>query len=218
MESVLNGFYLLTNFVNLSILDICRILENCSTWWIYVIKSINVTVSILDSRQVNATDTIVLFFTKTILHQKTFRVVTNTMVFFSEIPKHNVTCSASSIFYTNIFFRFDSAKARLYINFEWFSRICNNERYTDSYFNRSLFGTLVSFKRKKTTIRGTGLWTINNSLTKDQNYKTEIKKIIRNFSNENESLLNCQIKRGALMKLKKLLLGTRDMLQKKNGT
>ena len=31
-ESVINDFYLLTNFVNLSILDACRILENHSIW------------------------------------------------------------------------------------------------------------------------------------------------------------------------------------------
>ena len=30
LESVLNGFYLLTNFVKFSILDVCRILENLS--------------------------------------------------------------------------------------------------------------------------------------------------------------------------------------------
>ena len=53
---------------------------------------------------------------------------------------------------------------------------------------------LFSLSKEKTTIRGTGLWKFNSSLTKDQNYKTEIKKLIRNFSSENESLLNCQLK------------------------
>ena len=53
---------------------------------------------------------------------------------------------------------------------------------------------LVSLSKEKITIRGTGLWKFNSSLTKDQNYKTEIKKLIRNFSNENELLLNRQLK------------------------
>ena len=53
---------------------------------------------------------------------------------------------------------------------------------------------LFSLSKEKITIRGTGLWKFNSSLTKDQNYKTEIKKLIRNFSNENELLLNRQLK------------------------
>ena len=53
---------------------------------------------------------------------------------------------------------------------------------------------LFSLSVEKITIRGTGLWKFNSSLTKDQNYKTEIKKLIRNFSNENELLLNRQLK------------------------
>ena len=53
---------------------------------------------------------------------------------------------------------------------------------------------LFSLSKEKITIRGTGLWKFNSSLTKDQNYKTEIKKLIRNFSNENEFLLNRQLK------------------------
>ena len=35
---------------------------------------------------------------------------------------------------------------------------------------------LFSFSKGKITIRGTALWKFNSSLTKDQNYKTEIKK------------------------------------------
>ena len=53
---------------------------------------------------------------------------------------------------------------------------------------------LFSLSKEKITIRGTGLWKFNSSLTKDQNYITEIKKLIRDFSNENEFLLNRQLK------------------------
>ena len=53
---------------------------------------------------------------------------------------------------------------------------------------------LFSLSKQKTTIRGKGLWKLNSSLTKDQNYIIEIKNLMCNFSNENESLLNCQIK------------------------
>ena len=49
---------------------------------------------------------------------------------------------------------------------------------------------LFSLSKEKLTIRGAGIWKLNSSLTKDQNYKTEIKKLIRNFSNENEFLSN----------------------------
>ena len=107
LESALNGFYLLTNFVKLSILDVCRVPRNPSIWWIYVTKSSNLD-PILDSRPFYTTDTMVLFFKKTILHKNTFRAATNTIVFFSEIPKHNVTWSASSIFCAKTFYRFHS--------------------------------------------------------------------------------------------------------------
>ena len=43
-------------------------------------------------------------------------------------------------------------------------------------------------------IRGKGFWKFNSSLIKDQNYITEITKLIRNFSNENEFLFNCRLK------------------------
>ena len=49
---------------------------------------------------------------------------------------------------------------------------------------------LLPLSKEKITIRDTGLWKFSSSLTKDQNYKTEIKKLIRNCSNENEFLLN----------------------------
>ena len=42
-----------------------------------------------------------------------------------------------------------------------------------------------SLSKEKFTIRGTGLWKFNSFLTKDQKYKTEIKKLIHNFSNQN---------------------------------
>ena len=53
---------------------------------------------------------------------------------------------------------------------------------------------LVSLSKEKVTIRVTGLFKFNISLTKNQNYKTEIEKLIRNFSNENEFLSNRQLK------------------------
>ena len=53
---------------------------------------------------------------------------------------------------------------------------------------------LFSLSKEKITIRGTGHWKFNSSLTKDQKYKTEIKKLIRNFSNENEFISNRQLK------------------------
>ena len=49
---------------------------------------------------------------------------------------------------------------------------------------------LFSLSKEKTAIRDKRLWKFNSSITKDQNYIIEIKKLIRNFSNENESLLN----------------------------
>ena len=48
---------------------------------------------------------------------------------------------------------------------------------------------LFSLSKEKTTIRGKRFWKFNGCLTKDQNYIIEIKKLIRNFSNENECLL-----------------------------
>ena len=53
---------------------------------------------------------------------------------------------------------------------------------------------LFSLSKEGITIRGTGPWKFNSSLTTDQNYKAEIKKLIRNFSNENEFLSNRQLK------------------------
>ena len=53
---------------------------------------------------------------------------------------------------------------------------------------------LFSLSKEKTTPWGKRFCKCNNSLTKDQNYIIEIKKLIRNFSNKNESLFNCQLK------------------------
>ena len=53
---------------------------------------------------------------------------------------------------------------------------------------------LFSLSKEKNTITGKGFWKFNSSLTKDQNYIIEIKKLIRNFSNKNESPFNRQLK------------------------
>ena len=56
------------------------------------------------------------------------------------------------------------------------------------------FPVLFSLSKEKIKIRGTGLWKLNSSLTKDQNYKTEFKNLICNFSNYNELLSKPQLK------------------------
>ena len=53
---------------------------------------------------------------------------------------------------------------------------------------------LFTSSKGKTTIRGKRFWKFSSSLTKDQNYIIEIKKLIGNFSNENKSFFNCQLK------------------------
>ena len=53
---------------------------------------------------------------------------------------------------------------------------------------------LFCLSNEKSAIRGNGFWKFNSSLSKDQNYITEIKKMICNFCSENESLFNCQLK------------------------
>ena len=53
---------------------------------------------------------------------------------------------------------------------------------------------LFSLSKEKTTIRGKGFWKSNSSLTKDRNYIIEIKRLIRKFSTENESLCNRKLK------------------------
>ena len=51
-----------------------------------------------------------------------------------------------------------------------------------------------SLSKGKDCLRGKGFWKFNTSLTKDQTYIHEIKKLIRSFCTTNESLLNRQLK------------------------
>ena len=53
---------------------------------------------------------------------------------------------------------------------------------------------LFSLSKGNDCLRGKGFWKFNSSLTKDQNYITEIKKLIRSFCTTNESLYNHQLK------------------------
>ena len=52
---------------------------------------------------------------------------------------------------------------------------------------------LFSLSKGKDCLRSKGFWKFNSSLTKDQNYITEIKKLICSFCTTNESLFNCQL-------------------------
>ena len=49
-------------------------------------------------------------------------------------------------------------------------------------------------KEKNPAIRGEGFGKFNSSLSKGQNYMTEIKKLIYHFSTKSESIFNCQVK------------------------
>ena len=53
---------------------------------------------------------------------------------------------------------------------------------------------LFSLFKGKVCLRGKGFWKFNSSLTKDQNYITEIKKLICSVCTTNESLYNRQLK------------------------
>ena len=53
---------------------------------------------------------------------------------------------------------------------------------------------LFSLSKGKDCLRGKGFWKFNSSLTKDQNYITEIKKLICSVCTTNESLYNGQLK------------------------
>ena len=53
---------------------------------------------------------------------------------------------------------------------------------------------IFSLSKGNDCLRGKGFWKFNSSLTKDQNYITEIKKLIRSFRTTNESLCNRQLK------------------------
>ena len=49
---------------------------------------------------------------------------------------------------------------------------------------------LFSLSKERTAIRGKAFWKFNSSITKDQNYVNEIKKLICNLSDKDESLFN----------------------------
>ena len=53
---------------------------------------------------------------------------------------------------------------------------------------------LFSLSKEKGCLRGKGIWKFNSSLTKDQDYIIEIKKMIRSFCTANKSLSNRQLK------------------------
>ena len=53
---------------------------------------------------------------------------------------------------------------------------------------------ILSLSKGNDFLRGKGFWKCNSSLTKDQNYITEIKKRIRSFCTTNEYLYNRQLK------------------------
>ena len=53
---------------------------------------------------------------------------------------------------------------------------------------------LFSLSKGKDCLRGKGFWKFNSSLTKDQNYITEIRKLILSFCTTNESFFKRQLK------------------------
>ena len=53
---------------------------------------------------------------------------------------------------------------------------------------------IFSLSNGNDCLKDKGFWKFNSSLSKDQNYITEIKKIIRSFCTTNESLYNHQLK------------------------
>ena len=53
---------------------------------------------------------------------------------------------------------------------------------------------IFSLSKANDCLRRKGFWKFNSSLTKYQNYITEIKKLIRSFCTTNESLYNHQLK------------------------
>ena len=53
---------------------------------------------------------------------------------------------------------------------------------------------LFSLSKEKGCLRGKRIWKFNTSLTKGQDYITEIKKMIRSFRTANTSLSNRQLK------------------------
>ena len=53
---------------------------------------------------------------------------------------------------------------------------------------------ILSLSKGNGCLRGKGFWKSNSSLTKDQTYTTEIKKLPRSFCTTNESLYNRELK------------------------
>ena len=53
---------------------------------------------------------------------------------------------------------------------------------------------LFTLSKGRNCARGKGFWKFNGSLSKDQKYKTEIKKLIGSSCTTNESLFNSQLK------------------------
>ena len=53
---------------------------------------------------------------------------------------------------------------------------------------------IFSLSKGNDCLRGKVFWKLNSSLTKDQDYLTEIRKLIRSFCTANESLCSCQLK------------------------
>ena len=53
---------------------------------------------------------------------------------------------------------------------------------------------ILSLSKGNGCLSGKGFWKSNSSLTKDQAYTNEIKKVIRSFCTTNESLYNRELK------------------------
>ena len=56
------------------------------------------------------------------------------------------------------------------------------------------FPVILSLSKGNDCLRGKRFWKFNSSLTNDQSYITEIKKLIHSFCTTNESLYNLQLK------------------------
>ena len=80
------------------------------------------------------------------------------------------------------------------------------------------FPVIFSLSKGNDCLRGKGFWKFNSSLTKDQNYITEIKKLIRSFCTMNESLYNRQLKWELLKyEVQKFTINYTKQIAKKNG-
>ena len=56
------------------------------------------------------------------------------------------------------------------------------------------FPVILSLSKGNDCLRGKRFWKFNSSLTNDQSYITEIKKLIHSFCTTNESLYNHELK------------------------